>query len=85
MTKPQFGSLTREYGAFVAGPSRFKVWLIVPKGTLCRKLGDRHWVVQDLNWLADNQGRRSITYHDAQHYGIPVDRDAIELATDVKA
>lgn len=49
----------------------------VPAGTLCRKLST-HWVVEDLAWLAKKEGRHSISFHDADHYGITVDETDLE-------
>lgn len=68
----------------------------VPAGTLCRKLST-HWVVEDLTWLAKQEGERalqqvpslkgrsvmelgcnSMSYHDADHYGITVSESDLE-------
>lgn len=52
----------------------------VPSGTRCKKLdgGSNPWVVDDLSFIAD---KRSIMYHDADHYGIRVPETKV---TDIK-
>ncbi|CAE6822779.1 hypothetical protein R70006_06285 [Paraburkholderia domus] len=52
--------------------------IVVPAGTRCVKLeaggGQPTWVVDDLSFIAD---KRSMLFHDAEHYGIRIDETAL--------
>lgn len=63
--------------SFAPGGSHFKYEVIVPAGTLCRKLdgGSDPWVVSDLSFIQD---KRSIMYSDADIYGIRVPEDKLK-------
>jgi hypothetical protein len=77
------GKTARDVPAQVSGPSEIKRDLVVPAGTKVVFIG--HWVVHDLEWLAREEaelmkpfipasdGKNTLTYHDADHYGIKID------------
>lgn len=56
--------------------SRLQHDVKVPAGTRCIKLdgGSSPWVVEDLSFVED---KRSILYHDAEHYGIRIPEDKL--------
>lgn len=64
------------------GPSKYPV--IVPAGTRVKKLdgGSDPWVADDLTFIED---KRSILYHDADHYGIRIPEEKITNITEAPA
>ena len=68
--------------SFGATGSHFRYEVTVPAGTRCKKLdgGSEPWVVDDLGFIED---KRSMMYHEADHYGIRVPEDKITNITEV--
>lgn len=73
-------ALSIEFGAS-GSPLRHTVE--VPAGTRCRKLdgGSDPWVVADLSFIED---KRSLLFHDADHYGIRVPEDKLESIREIQ-
>lgn len=70
-----------EFGAS-GSPLRYSV--DVPAGTRCRKLdgGSDPWVVADLSFIED---KRSLLFHDADHYGIRIPEDKLSEIREVRS
>jgi hypothetical protein len=50
--------------------------IVIPAGTRVSPTGDGQWFVKDLSWL----DRNSMTWHDANYYGIRLDTDQVDIA-----
>jgi hypothetical protein len=82
LTPATHEAVTAETLTITFGPGALKHELVIPKGTLCRKLnaGSDPWVVHDLGFIED---KRSIVYHDADHHGIRVPEDKLTDITPI--
>ena len=58
---------------FGKGPAGTQATITIPAGTRCMPTGDGQYFVDDLSWL----DRNSITYHDANYYGIRLNADQV--------
>jgi hypothetical protein len=56
------------------GKGSIQVEITIPAGTRCSPAGHGQWFVEDLSWL----DRRSMTWHDANYYGIRLNEDQVE-------
>mgnify|MGYP001038508417 CR=1 FL=1 len=80
LSKATHKAVTTEELTIAFGVGRLKQEVVVPKGTRCHKLdgGSQPWVVDDLGFIAD---KKSILFHDADHYGIRVPEDKLTNIT----
>jgi len=56
------------------GKGSFQVPIVIPAGTRVSPAGHGQYFVDDLSWL----DRNSMTWHDANYYGIRIDADQVE-------
>jgi hypothetical protein len=61
------------------GKGGIKVPITIPAGTRCSETGDGQFFVEDLSWL----DRNSMTWHDANYYGIRLNTDQVRPASGV--
>jgi hypothetical protein len=55
------------------GKGGIQVDITIPAGTRCSETGDGQYFVEDLSWL----DRNSMTWHDANYYGIRLSADQV--------
>lgn len=60
---------------FGKGHPSMQVEITIPAGTRVSPTGDGQYFVEDLSWL----DRNSMTWHDANYYGIRIDADQVEV------
>jgi hypothetical protein len=66
--------LTKKPITMMFGKGGFKAEITIPEGTRVSPTGDGQYFVEDLSWL----NRNSMTWHDANYYGIRLDADQVE-------
>lgn len=55
------------------GKGGIQAEITIPAGTRVTATGDGQWFVEDLSWL----DRNSMTWHDANYYGIRLSSDQV--------